>query len=285
MSDTSATRGAASVRRAFVDARFGQIHLRRAGPLHDASRPPLFCLHQSPNASSNFSLFLEHMGQDRLTVAPDTPGFGESERPLEPPSIADYAHAMADVIDALEIEGPVDLLGYHTGVLIAAELALLRPVQIRRLVLIGIPVFNAEERAAFEKTPWPVPFKEDGSSLVEEWQRLLHWRGPGVELPTLRRFFAEKMRAGDFAWWGARAVFRHDTRSALPKIAQPILAVRPRDDLWDSMPRAKDLIAPVDWIDLPDYGHGMFDVIPDELAAMARDFLDAEQSTMQEARP
>ena len=38
-------------------------------------------------------------------------------------------------------------------------------------MLIGIPVFNEAERAAFEKTPWPVPFKEDGSSLVEEWQR------------------------------------------------------------------------------------------------------------------
>jgi hypothetical protein len=40
------------------------------------------------------------------------------------------------------------------------------------------------------------------------------------------------------------------------------------------MPRAKDLIAPVEWIDLPDYGHGMFDVIPGGLAAMTRDFLD-----------
>jgi pimeloyl-ACP methyl ester carboxylesterase len=275
VTDPSTTGAGVAVRRAFVDARFGQVHLRHAGPVAVSGRPPLLCFHQSPNASSNFALFLGRMGTDRLAVAPDTPGFGESDRPAEPPEIADYAGAMADVLDALEIDGPVDLLGYHTGVLIAAELALLRPQQIRRLVLIGIPVFNAEERAAFEKTPWPVPFKEDGSSLVEEWQRLLHWRGPGVELPTLRRFFAEKMRAGDHAWWGARAVFRHDTRSILPRLKQPILAVRPKDDLWDSMPRARDLIAPADWVDLPGYGHGMFDVIPDELAVLCRRFLDA----------
>lgn len=266
---------ATPVRRAFVDGRFGQIHLRRAGP-SESKRPPLLCFHQSPNAGSNFTLFLREMGRDRLAVAPDTPGFGESDAPPKPPEIIDYAGAMADTIDALGLEGPIDLLGYHTGVLIAAELALLRPAQIRRLVLIGIPVFNEDERAAFEKTPWPVPFKEDGSSLVEEWNRLLHWRGPGVELPTLRRFFTEKQRAGERGWWGARAVFRHDTRSVLPRLDQPILAVRARDDLWDSMPRAEDLINPVAWIDLPDYGHGMFDVIPDELAAMTRDFLDRD---------
>ena len=142
--------------------------------------------------------------------------------------------------------------------------------------MIGIPVFNDEERAAFEKTPWPVPFKEDGSSLVEEWNRLLHWRGPGVELPTLRRFFTEKQRAGERAWWGARAVFRHDTRNVLPRLPQPILAVRAHDDLCESMPRAKDLIAPVDRIDLPNHRHGMFDVIPDELAAITRRFLDRD---------
>ena len=268
---------AAPVRRAFVDGRFGQIHLRQAGPVVSGKpRLPLLCFHQSPNAGSNFTQFLGEMGRDRLAVAPDTPGFGESGAPAAPPEIADYASAMGDVIEALGMQGQVDLLGYHTGVLIAAELALLRPEQIRRLVLIGIPVFDAEERAAFEKTPWPVPFKEDGSSLVEEWNRLLHWRGPGVELPTLRRFFTEKQRAGERAWWGARAVFRHDTRAVLPRLTQPILAVRPRDDLWETMPRAKDLIAPVEWIDLPGCGHGMFDVIPAELADMTRRFLDRD---------
>lgn len=265
----------APVRRAFVDGRFGQIHLRRAGPA-ESPHPPLICFHQSPNAGSNFTLFLGEMGRDRLAIAPDTPGFGESDGPPEPPEITDYAGAMADVIDALELDDPIHLLGYHTGVLIAAELALLRPTPIRRLVLIGIPVFNDEERAAFEKTPWPVPFKEDGASLVEEWNRLLHWRGPGDELPTLRRFFTEKQRAGECAWWGARAVFRHDTRDVLPRLSQPILAVRAHDDLWESMPRAKDLIAPVDWIDLPGHRHGMFDVIPDELAAITRRFLDRD---------
>lgn len=277
MSATIANAPAASVRRAFVDGHFGQIHLRKAGPVDPGTqRPPLLCFHQSPNAGSNFTRFLGEMGRDRLAVAPDTPGFGESDAPAAPPEIADYADAMGDVIDALGLDGPVDLLGYHTGVLIAAELALLRPDQVRRLILIGIPVFSAEERAAFEKTPWPVPFKEDGSSLVEEWNRLLHWRGPGVELATLRRFFSEKQRAGERAWWGARAVFRHDTRAVLPRLTQQILAVRPRDDLWDTMLRAKDLIAPVEWIDLPDQGHGMFDVIPADLADMTRGFLDRD---------
>jgi hypothetical protein len=42
------------------------------------------------------------------------------------------------------------------------------------------------------------------------------------------------------------------------------------------MPRAKDLIDPVDWIDLPEQRHGMFDVIPDQLAEITRTFLDRD---------
>ena len=53
------------------------------------------------------------------------------------------AGAAADTLEALgygaDGEGAVDVIGYHTGTFIAAELAIVRPDLVRRLVLPGIP--------------------------------------------------------------------------------------------------------------------------------------------------
>lgn len=91
------------VNRGYVDARFGQVHFRIARPIDDAGKVPLLCFHMSPHSSRVYAGFLAAMGVDRVAVAPDTPGFGESDAPAQPPSVEDYAAAMGDVIDALEL--------------------------------------------------------------------------------------------------------------------------------------------------------------------------------------
>ena len=111
----------AGVSRRFVDGRFGQIHYRIAQP-NRPRRVPLMCFHLSPSSGRMYGRLLAAMARDRIAIAPDTPGFGESDTPPEPPEIADYAAAMGEVLDELEI-GPVDLLGFHTGSKIAVELA------------------------------------------------------------------------------------------------------------------------------------------------------------------
>ena len=101
----------AAVTRGYVDGRFGQIHYRLAEP-DAADRPALLCFHSSPNSGRLYERFLPVMAADRRVVAPDTPGFGYSDPPQEPPGIEDYAAAMGDLMDALELDR-VDLLGYH----------------------------------------------------------------------------------------------------------------------------------------------------------------------------
>ena len=61
-----------TVERAYVDGRFGQLHLYRAGPRKDSSRPPLMCFHMSPFSAVIYERFLSEMGKDRLAVAVDT---------------------------------------------------------------------------------------------------------------------------------------------------------------------------------------------------------------------
>jgi pimeloyl-ACP methyl ester carboxylesterase len=262
------------MRRTYFECRFGQLHVHGAMPggggFDEATT--LVCLHQSPMSGRVFRPLLGIMGRDRSVYAPDTPGFGESDAPPQAPSIADYAGAMLDFLDAMRFR-KVDLLGYHTGTLIATEIALARPELVRRLVLVGVPVLDDDERAAFARAPWPVPPAEDGSHVLAEWQRSVQWRGPGVTLEMLSRSFGEKLRNGPNAWWGANAVMQYPVRERLPLLKQPVLMLRPKDDLWDATARAGALLREARCIDLPQYGHGLFDVAPQAVVDATASFL------------
>jgi pimeloyl-ACP methyl ester carboxylesterase len=232
----------------------------------------LLCFHQSPMSGRVFQRFLTLMGTDRSVYAPDTPGFGESDPPPAAPSISDYAAAMVDFLDTMRLR-QVDLLGYHTGACIATELALARPQVVRKVVLIGVPMLTEEERAAFRRSPWPIPPAEDGSHLAKEWARSLESRGPGVTLEMLARSFAEKLRNGPTASWGAAAVMAYPLRERLALVRQNVMVVRPRDDLWDATARTREVLRGARFVELPEYGHGLFEVAPERVVALAREFL------------
>lgn len=273
------TRGAddtqVNLRRMYADCRYGQLHVRSAFPSSGGfdEKTTLLCFHQSPMSSRVFRPLLPLLGRERSIYAPDTPGYGESDAPAAPPGIADYAAAFGDFLDHMRLK-QVDLLGYHTGAAIAAELAIARPRQVRRVIMVAAPVFTAEETAAFNSRPWPVPIREDGAHLAQEWQRTVQWRGPGVTLEQLAEGFAIKLGNGPNAFWGARAALNWPAAVRLPLMAQPVLVLRPRDDLWDITPRADALLRDGQRIDLPEYGFGLFDVAADVVARHAREFLD-----------
>jgi pimeloyl-ACP methyl ester carboxylesterase len=265
-----------NLRRAYFDCRYGQLHVRTAFPNTGGfdERTPLVLLHQSPMSSRTFQPLLPVLGADRSLYAVDTPGFGESDAPPREPSIGDYAAAIGDLLDGLRLR-QVDLLGYHTGSAIAAEVAVARPQQVRRVAFVALPVFDAADRATFEREPWPVPVAEDGSHVAREWQRTVQWRGPGVSLEQLAESFAEKLRNGPRAAWGARAAMHWAAAERLPQVTQPALVLRPRDDLWEHTLRGRPLLPQARWRDLPEHGFGLFGVATRTVAAELREFLDA----------
>lgn len=264
-----------SVERQFVRVGYGQLHLRRAEPRAPTSetKPPVLLLHQSPNSSQVFVEFMAELGADRVVIAPDTPGFGDSDVPSEQPDIAFYATVMAELVTTLGFS-KVQIVGYHTGAAIAIELAKAHPDLVSALVLVGIPVFNETEQARFRAIPWPTPRAEDGLHLIAEWSRSMQWRGPGQSEDSVVRTFNEKLGAGQTAWWGAFAAIHYDTLAALQGVRAPILFIRPRDDLWDISLRALPALKGAPQIDMPDFGFGLFEVIPELMAEKIRTFFD-----------
>ncbi len=263
----------ANIVRTYFDGPFGQVHVRIAKPNGTPTRTPLICFHQSPQSGRVFTEVLRGLGTDRCVYAPDTPGYGESDPSPEPADIADYARAMSAVMDKLG-HAQFDILGYHTGALTATELAITQAPRIRRMVLIGLAVLQQPEIDAFFKTPWPVPMTMDDSFVRGEWNRSVQWAGPGSTLPVIARGFVDKLKAGDKAFWGARAAMRYPFAEKLPQVTQPIMAIGPKDDLWDISTRAAPLIQNGTFERWPDHGFGIFDAATEAINAKIRSHLD-----------
>jgi pimeloyl-ACP methyl ester carboxylesterase len=267
---------AVRVRRSYFDCRYGQLHVRTAFPSSGGfdEHTTLICFHASPLSSRAYAKFLPHMARDRSVYAPDTPGFGESDPPPTKPSIADYAAAMGDFLDQMRFR-QADLLGYHTGALIATELAIQRPEQIRRVVLTALPIFTAQQREDFTARVNAARIEEGGGHLTREWSESLARRGPGMTIEAVAEYFAEKLRNGPNAWWGGSAAHQYATVERLPLLRQPVLVLRPKDHTWDLSLQARQLIRGVKLVDLPDFGFGLFEAAPALVAQTARDFLNA----------
>jgi pimeloyl-ACP methyl ester carboxylesterase len=269
----------ASPRRVFVDGTWGQIHARVATPRGLATKPPIVCLHQTPLSSRMFASILGELAVDRLAIAIDTPGYGESMAPPGPPEIADYARVLLAAAQALSGRrpgAPVDILGYHTGTIMGVEMAIREPKSVRRLVLSSMPIFDPARRAELLETFVPDPITEDGLHILKPWKSAVAGRGPGQTLEMTHRNYTEKLRADpDKSYWALQALARYPIEDSLLGLTQPILILQSKDTLYDHAALARRLQPRIEIVERVDLGNGLFDVDPRGIAASVLSFLNA----------
>ncbi|MEO0576321.1 MAG: alpha/beta fold hydrolase [Pseudomonadota bacterium] len=265
--------------RGFENTSGGQLHFRRAAPVRlDAPlKRTVLCFHQTPNSSQVYVEFLAEMTRDRIVYAIDTPGYGESDLPPENPTIEDYASCMLEFIRRRAL-GTVDLVGYHAGASIAAELAMITPEKVNALMLVGVALFNDAARQAYLDKPWPEPINENGEHLLREWQLSHRWQGNEQSDASVHRTFTQKIANGSTSYWAGIAVMHHDLDKTLRHIEQPMVVVNPNDDLFEVTPRIKAIRPDVDVIDWPTHGFGIFEVQAPQLGAVARELFDQTDS-------
>lgn len=248
-----------SLRRGYVEGRFGQMHYFIARPLSgEPTRAPIAFFHQNPKSGLEYEHLLRDLGRDRVVIAIDTPGYGGSDRPPEPPTMEQIAGSMADALEALGYGqrggGRVDVFGFHTGAYIAAELALQRPDLVQRVVLSGVAYKTPAERLRLlEALPSDYAFPEDGTRLLNRWYRIVIQREPGVTLQRAQRLFHEDVKALGYWWFAYRAVWNWPVEERLPRLEQPVLILEPHEMLLDDTRRAhRDLLPRAAYVELPE---------------------------------
>jgi pimeloyl-ACP methyl ester carboxylesterase len=257
--------------RRYVGAPGRQTHLLEAGPRSD--HPPLWCLHATAYSGRSFTPFLEAMAANRHVVAPDTCGYGGSDGADEALDIQGYARRMGEALDGAG-EKRVDLLGYHTGAIIAAELARMQPERVGRLVLIGVPYLSgAEQRAWRERLAAPMVLGETLAQFQERWDFLVAHRDPKVPLSRAFDNFVDELRAYPYGWRAHDAAFSFDVRGCFEHVLQPTLILNPDNHLSGPSRVAADVLPNAELVELPGLNNGIFDIAPERLAALTEAFL------------
>jgi len=248
-----------------------QTHLLESGA--QSRRKPLWCLHATAYAGRSFAPFLRNLAAHRRVVAPDTCGYGGSDGPPAPLDISGYAKRVLEALDAAE-ETRVDLLGYHTGAIIAAELARMAPDRIGRLVLIGVPYLDKTEQKDWrERLATPMVLSESLSQFQERWDFLVSGRDSQVSLARAFDNFVDELRAYPHGWRAHDAAFTFDVQACFARVNQPTLILNPDNHLSALSRRAAGALPNATLVELPHLNNGIFDVAPQALAAAAEAFL------------
>lgn len=259
------------IRKGYVDGRWGQVHYRETGTGREA---PLVCLHATAYSSRTFVPLMPLLGATRRVIATDTPGYGESDGPPERVALADYASAMADAVTRLVGDTPVDLFGYHTGTFIATEIAAARSLAVARLVLIGIPFFEADEHAAWRaKLVDRRALTEDFDQFAARWDYFIARRTPGLTLERAFACFVDELKAYPRDWWAHDALFDYPAAARLPHVAQPTLVLNPASALAEASRRAARLMPDAAVVEMPALSGAIFDLGTERLASTIEAFL------------
>ena len=149
-----------------VDGRF--VHYRKAG-----SGPPLLMVHQSPRSSAEYIELMERWSAHFTCIAPDTPGFGQSDPLPGEPEIDDFADAIIGFMDAAGLDR-VPAYGFHSGGIILVTALKRHPQRFSALAIGGYAVWTQAEREIFGEAYLP-PFQPSayGEHLTWLWNRIL----------------------------------------------------------------------------------------------------------------
>jgi pimeloyl-ACP methyl ester carboxylesterase len=116
--------------------RFVEIEGRRVNVVELGSGPPLVFVHGLGGSWTNWLENICEFARDHRVIAFDLPGFGASERPRGPVTIAGYASVVERLFAELGIARAA-IVGNSLGGLVCAEFALTFAGRVERLCLVA----------------------------------------------------------------------------------------------------------------------------------------------------
>lgn len=265
--------------RGYADGPYGQVHYQDGG----GSGPPVLLIHQAPMSSRQFeSVFGHFLERGLRPIAIDCPGFGQSDVTTFVPRIEDWATVVPPVLDHLGIQ-TVDVVGHHTGALVATEVEQQFPERVRRLVLAGPVPLEDEERAAFldgvQLREIDFEYQDDGSHLLNAFasrHRMYLAGGSAPDPRLITRYTVERFVGYGPFWYGHHAAFIYDHNATLMKIRKPTLILtNTGDQIYEHARWASRMRPDFAYVELQGGGVDIVDQLPAEWVAAIASFLAA----------
>jgi pimeloyl-ACP methyl ester carboxylesterase len=252
--------------------------------------PALVLIHGFLESHRTWDDLVDDLAERFHVIAPDLPGFGESEKPNPARyayGIEAHAEAIADLIAAFGV-GRASVVGHAMGGAIAMTLAATHPELVQRLVLedaLAYPVppsFRA--RVALYPIVGGVIFKQLwGRALFRSYFREELTR-PGADVPLERIDWHYDCFNSPSSRESAYAVMRAvlDTRPVVARISRitaPTLVIWGRDDRLYPVANAGRLARelPDAKLEIMDTGHSPHQEKPRELLALLTEFLEGKR--------
>jgi haloacetate dehalogenase len=212
----------------------------RAAPDRTVGRPVLL-LHGVPQTALAWHDLLPELGRDRLVLAPDLKGLGQSEirGPYDIPTLVSELAALVEA----ECGDEVDVVGHDWGGALAIALTGARPDLVHRLVVVNAPYREVDLRRAWHMPLFALPVVPEllfAAAGRQFWDRLAFgaaWKGPERLSDELRAHYLdaysdpERVRAMLAYYRGtvrprvkalpARALHRRLGRPVAPARAKP----------------------------------------------------------------
>lgn len=252
----------------YVDTPYGQIHYRR---LRQVDGPILVLLHQTASSGQMFERLMGLLAGEFHTIAPDTPGFGNSFSPPEGFTIEFLASSLHAALTTLGVTSCY-VFGHHTGAAIAVQMAYAHPEFVQKVALSGPPLLSADQKDRLRASLKPIELVEDGSHLIAVWQRIRQ-RDPSLPLEIVHREVLLTQMARQAAQRAYQAVFEQSFGDQLSALQQPALIISGEyDTLRDSAEPAYALLKNGHICIVPGAGPYLCDQHASEVAQILRTF-------------
>jgi pimeloyl-ACP methyl ester carboxylesterase len=231
-------------RHRYVDLLHGQVRVSLRGTA--SGKPPVLLLHDLPGTPRQLHALAAALATDRMTLAPELPGLGESDS-LPSASLGAYVSVIDDVLESLGVE-TADVVAEGLGTVFASALAANRPRRVRRVAVDGAPMIRSRDRKRLvrEYSPRLVPDRS-GAYLLRMWEQLrsaqMSWpwfdrtagaaraRTPDLDADLMHAALVDAMKQLGNYGDAARAALDASMRDIVRSITQPVLVMQDERDV------------------------------------------------------
>ena len=250
----------------YIECDFGQLHARQWGEEH-AGGMPIMCLPPSPFSSIAFNALAPLLAKRYHVIAVDYPGFGGSSAMRDEPTITDYSNAVMMIADTLVPGQKLRFLGFHTGNVIAADIALNFPGAPDHLLMIDVPFFDEERRREeLDAKPNLFPLSHDAEMLGPAWEFNVGRRKDVIALPRAFENFVDMIASGQRRNSAFRASFRYDCVEAFSRVTVPATCIATAAMLTAETEAAARTLSNAELISLPEIPTAVLDAGAQRLA-------------------